>query len=59
MSRAVGKPVVRNGPDGEKDWKEEYDRLREEYTALRQLCNEQEDHIRRYILCVIFNLCAI
>ena len=33
----------------EKNWEDEYKRLREENIALKQLCNEQEDHIRRFI----------
>ncbi len=48
LVHAVGKSAVRPGIDSEKDWEEEYKRLREENIGLKQLCNEQEDHIRRY-----------
>lgn len=43
---ATPRPVRPAEP--EKNWEDEYKRLREENIALKQLCNEQEDHIRRY-----------
>jgi hypothetical protein len=31
----------------ETNWEDEYKRLREQHTAQRQLCNEQEEHIKK------------
>jgi hypothetical protein len=34
-------------PEAETNWEEEYKRLRVQHTAQKQLCNEQEDSIRK------------
>ena len=33
--------------DVSKNWEDEYIRLNDQHIQLKQLCNEQEDHIRR------------
>ena len=45
----AARPVKTAEP--EKDWEDEYVRLRAQFTAQKQLCNEQEDHIRKYFHC--------
>ena len=44
------KSIKAPAPEDHHDWEDEYKRLREQYIQLKQLNNEQEDHIRRFIL---------
>jgi hypothetical protein len=50
VSRPTSNNTFSEVPEPKKDWEDECRRLREEHKALKQLCNEQEDHIRRYSL---------
>lgn len=43
-----GNPKMPRGqPEPEKDWEDEYRRLRQQHNELKVLCNEQEEHIRK------------
>jgi len=33
--------------DAAKNWEDEYNKLYDQHIQLKQLCNEQEEHIRR------------
>ena len=41
----VAKKIAKEA-EPEKDWHEEYIKLQEKYIAQKQLCNEQEEHIK-------------
>lgn len=45
MSRQNNRMVREVEP--EKDWEDEYKRLKEQFIAQKQLMNEQEDHIKK------------
>eukprot|EP01041_Mallomonas_annulata_P006434 gene6434-13005_t len=39
--------LAKTTAEADHNWEDEYTRLREQYLQLKQLCNEQEEHIRR------------
>jgi hypothetical protein len=45
MSSSSRVPKAKAEP--EKDWEDEYRRLRQQHNELKVLCNEQEEHIRK------------
>ncbi len=45
--KAQAQPRLQREKEAEKDWEDEYRKLRAQHNELRVLCNQQEDHIKK------------
>jgi hypothetical protein len=45
VKRGGVKKIIKDA-EPEKDWEDEYKKLQEKFIAQKQLCNEQEEHIK-------------